>query len=121
AFQVRALGGTGDGAGGGLADLIGVAEDGRFHFLREGKDGGALRILQVPVSEAEAPILFLLLDEIGAGGTGGTSLNGLLDILPLGLALADRDGRFVYLNGAFRRAAGLSQKAAPMWPSDLVV
>ncbi|HEX4737039.1 MAG TPA: response regulator [Allosphingosinicella sp.] len=121
AFLVRATGGTGDGTGRALGDLIGVADDGRFHFLREGKDGGALRILQVPVSDAETPILFLLLDEIGAAGAGGTSLNGLLDILPLGLALADRDGRFVYLNGAFRRAAGLSQKAAPVWPSDLVV
>jgi two-component system cell cycle sensor histidine kinase/response regulator CckA len=120
AFLVRALGGTGDGAGTSLEDLIGVAEDGRFHFLREGKDGGALRILQVPVSDAETPILFLLLDELG-GGAGGTSLNGLLDIMPLGLALADRDGRFLYLNGAFRRAAGLSAKAAPAWPSDLVV
>jgi two-component system cell cycle sensor histidine kinase/response regulator CckA len=119
AFEVRALGESGDGAA--LADLIGVAEDGRFHFLREGKEGGALRILQVPVTDAEAPTLFLLLDEQGVPGAGGTSLNGLLDILPLGLALADRDGRFVYLNGAFRRAAGLSAKAAPAWPSDLVV
>jgi two-component system cell cycle sensor histidine kinase/response regulator CckA len=93
----------------------------RVFVVREGKDGGALRILQVPVTDAEAPILFLLLDEQSGAGAGGTSLNGLLDILPLGLALADRDGRFVYLNGAFRRAAGLSQKASPAWPSDLVV
>jgi two-component system cell cycle sensor histidine kinase/response regulator CckA len=121
AFRLRATGETEDAAGAVLVDLIGVAEDGRFHFLREGKEGGALRIVQVPVSDAEAPILFLLLDEQGAAGAGGTSLNGLLDILPLGLALADRDGRFLYLNGAFRRAAGLSQKAAPVWPSDLVV
>ncbi|MDB5693408.1 MAG: response regulator [Alphaproteobacteria bacterium] len=121
AFLVRALGETAEGAGAALVDLLGIAEDGRFHFLREGKESGALRIVQVPVTDAEAPILFLLLDEQGAPGAGGTSLNGLLDILPLGLALADRDGRFVYLNAAFRRAAGLSQKAAPVWPSDLVV
>ncbi|HEY1605183.1 MAG TPA: response regulator [Allosphingosinicella sp.] len=129
AFQVRALGGAGGGMGDGagvgagtaLAELIGVAEDGRFHFLREGTESGGLRILQVPVGDEGAPILFLLLDELGAAGTGGTSLNGLLEILPLGLALADRDGRFVYLNTAFRRAAGLSQKAEPAWPSDLVV
>ncbi|HEX5182977.1 MAG TPA: response regulator [Allosphingosinicella sp.] len=121
AFQLRALGGAGDGAGTALAELIGVAEDGRFHFLREGPESGGLRILQVPVGDEASPILFLLLDELGAAGAGGTSLNGLLEILPLGLALADRDGRFVYLNTAFRRAAGLSQKAEPTWPSDLVV
>jgi two-component system cell cycle sensor histidine kinase/response regulator CckA len=121
AFLVRAIGETGNGVGTALTALIGVAEDGRFHFLREGKEGGALRIVQVPVTDAEAPILFLFLDELAAGAAGGASLNGLLEILPLGLALADRDGRFVYLNSAFRRAAGLSDRAAPAWPSDLVV
>jgi two-component system cell cycle sensor histidine kinase/response regulator CckA len=121
AFQLRASGEAAEDEGGALVDLIAVAEDGRFHFQREGKEGGALRIVQVPVGDGEAPILFLLLDDQAASGADGTSVNGLLDILPLGLALADRDGRFVYLNAAFRRAAGLSQKAAPAWPSDLVV
>src|SRR5437763_838517 len=62
AFLVRALGETKDAGGAPLADLIGVGEDNRFHFVREGKEGGALRIVQVPVGEADAPILFLLLD-----------------------------------------------------------
>ncbi|MEA3060677.1 MAG: two-component system, cell cycle sensor histidine kinase and response regulator CckA [Sphingomonadales bacterium] len=121
AFLARAAAEPDSALGGPIADLFGVGEDGRFHFAREGKAGGPLRILQVPVDGEGGPLLFLLLDELGGGGDVGANLNGLLEILPLGLALADRDGRFVYLNAAFRRAAGLSRSAAPAWPSDLVV
>jgi two-component system cell cycle sensor histidine kinase/response regulator CckA len=121
AFLARAAAEPDSTLGGPIADLFGVGEDGRFHFAREGKAGGPLRILQVPVDGEGGPLLFLLLDELGGGGDVGANLNGLLEILPLGLALADRDGRFVYLNAAFRRAAGLSRSAAPAWPSDLVV
>jgi two-component system cell cycle sensor histidine kinase/response regulator CckA len=45
----------------------------------------------------------------------------LLDLLPLGLALANTDGRFIYLNKGFRKAAGLTKDARPLYPSDLVV
>jgi two-component system cell cycle sensor histidine kinase/response regulator CckA len=123
AFLARAAPEGDDAAGTELVELLAVAEDGRFHFVREGKDAGALRILQVPIAGEGGPILFLLLDQAGGslGREAGASLNGLLEILPLGLALADRDGRFVYLNSAFRRAAGLSRSASPTWPSDLVV
>jgi two-component system cell cycle sensor histidine kinase/response regulator CckA len=120
AFLARAAGEPEAAAGTPIADLFGVAEDGRIHFGREGKSGGPLRILQVPVDGEAGPLLFLLLDELG-GGEGGANVNALLEILPLGLAVADRDGRFVYLNSAFRRAAGLSRSASPTWPSDLVV
>ncbi|HEX8375351.1 MAG TPA: PAS domain-containing protein, partial [Geminicoccaceae bacterium] len=119
AFLARA--GEGE-AGGSLADLIAMSEDGRVHFAREGKEAGALRLLQVPVGGEAGPILFLFLDDLGGGSREtGASVNGLLEMLPLGLALADRDGRLVYLNAAFRRAASLSKNASPTWPSDLVV
>jgi two-component system cell cycle sensor histidine kinase/response regulator CckA len=45
----------------------------------------------------------------------------LLDFVPLGLALCNVDGRFVYLNKAFRKAAGLSADAKPAYPGDLVI
>jgi two-component system cell cycle sensor histidine kinase/response regulator CckA len=106
-----------------LVDLLALGEDGRISFAREGKEAGALRLVQVPFgAEGEGPILFFLLDELGTvGGSSGANLNALVEILPIGLALVDRDGRFLYLNGAFRRAAGLSRNASPAWPSDLVV
>ncbi|HEX6375423.1 MAG TPA: response regulator [Allosphingosinicella sp.] len=123
AFHVRAGGDAEVAPGTPLVDLLAMDEQHQFHFAREGKAGGALRILQVPLVEEEGgPSLFLLLDELGGvGADAAHNINALLEILPLGLALADRDGRFVYLNAAFRRAAGLSRSAAPTWPSDLVV
>jgi two-component system cell cycle sensor histidine kinase/response regulator CckA len=124
AFHLRAAG-EGDAlAGTPLVELIGMTETGGFHFAREGKEAGALRIHQVPLSEGDgAPSLFLFLDDITGsfGREPSANVNALLEILPLGLAITDRDGRFVYLNGAFRRAAGLSRTVAPAWPSDLVV
>jgi two-component system cell cycle sensor histidine kinase/response regulator CckA len=123
AFHARAGGDAEVPPGTPLVDLLVIGEQHEFHFAREGKAGGALRILQVPLAEEEGGAsLFLLLDDLGGGGGDAAhNINALLEILPLGLALADRDGRFVYLNGAFRRAAGLSRSAAPTWPSDLVV
>ena len=122
AFLVRALAEPDKAEGRDLTTLVGVTEDGRFHLVREGKENGALRIVQVPIGDEGDPILFLLLDELAAAvGDRGSHLNALLEILPLGLALADRDGRFVYLNSAFRRAAGVHRSASPVWPGDLVV
>jgi two-component system, cell cycle sensor histidine kinase and response regulator CckA len=123
AFLVRAAVDGEASPGTPLVDLVALGEEGRLHFAREGRNGGPLRIVQVPLAEAEgSPSLFLLLDEL-AGGFGGdaANVNALLEILPLGLALADRDGRFLYLNAAFRRAAGLARAAEPTWPGDLVV
>ncbi|TFI60185.1 response regulator [Sphingomonas parva] len=124
AFLVRA---TADGSavpGTPLVDLLTVSAEGALQFAREGKNGTPLRIIQAPLTDAaeDGPSLFLLLDEAGPiGRDGGANINALLEILPLGLALADRDGRFVYLNSAFRRAAGLSRDEEPTWPGDLVV
>lgn len=109
-----------------LVDLIGVAEEGYFYFLSEGKGAVPLRLVQIPVAEgADALTLFLLLDD-PAGLTrlrdeDVASLSALLDFIPLGLALANIDGRFIYLNKAFRKAAGLHVDERPVYPGDLVV
>lgn len=125
AFAQRAVGeAEGPVAGLPLIDLLAVGEEGQFNFAREGIGAAQLRIVQIPLGqEEEGPVLFLLLDELPASlGQGvGANVNALLEILPLGLALADRDGRFVYLNSAFRRAAGISKNASPTYPGDLVV
>jgi two-component system cell cycle sensor histidine kinase/response regulator CckA len=52
------------------------------------------------------PGTFLLFDSSEASSTL-TNLQALLDMLPIGLALVDRDGRFLTMNEAFRTAAGL--------------
>ena len=42
-------------------------------------------------------------------------------MLPIGLALVDRDGRFLTMNKAFRVAGGIKGTAMPVYPGDLVV
>ncbi|HCH93608.1 MAG TPA: hybrid sensor histidine kinase/response regulator, partial [Erythrobacter sp.] len=45
----------------------------------------------------------------------------LLSALSLGLALTDRDGRFLFANKAFLRAVERVDRGLPQFPSDLVV
>ncbi|MDQ4088516.1 MAG: response regulator, partial [Pseudomonadota bacterium] len=91
----------------------------------EGRNAAPLRIVQIPAGdEPDALSFFLLLDDApGArlAGDENAHIHALLDSLPLGLALADMDGRFSFLNKAFRKAAGLGPDERPAWPGDLVV
>ncbi len=128
AFVARATGRP-DAAVSGtpLVSLISVTEEGQFHFAKEPRGTAPLRIVQVPVTEGADPLtLFLLLDD-PSGGRGrlgseeSASINALLDFIPMGLALANVDGRFIYLNKAFRKAVGLPKEARPVYPGDLVV
>jgi two-component system, cell cycle sensor histidine kinase and response regulator CckA len=107
--------------------LLETGEDGAARFTSEGKKGTPLRLLQVPleIDNPDSPTLILMLDEEGGGasGAGGgiAHIQSLLGILPLGLALADRDGRFLFLNDAFCRAVNLPAGSRPIYPGDLVV
>ena len=112
-----------------------VDDKGRLFLAREEQGGLPLRLLQVPLRRAtqvagsqggsqDGPMLLLLIDE-PAGSAGGTSalsyIETLLSLLPFGLAMADRDGRVLFLNNAFSRAAGLRRGEKPSYPGDLVV
>ncbi|HKY80193.1 MAG TPA: ATP-binding protein, partial [Sphingobium sp.] len=110
-----------------------VDDKGRLFLAREEQGGLPLRLLQVPLRRAtqmggqggqDGPMLLLLIDE-PAGSAGGTSalsyIETLLSLLPFGLAMADRDGRVLFLNNAFSRAAGLKRGEKPSYPGDLVV
>jgi two-component system, cell cycle sensor histidine kinase and response regulator CckA len=100
---------------------------GAIRFAREGRASTPLRLLQVPLDRdaPETPAIIILLDDQNAVSGGDSSvveqIQGLLAALPLGLALADRDGRFLFLNEAFCRAASLPAGAKPIYPGDLVV
>ncbi len=113
-------------AGVALVDVISASEEGQFHFASEGRSGSPLRIVQIPVaSDADPVTLFLLLDEPRGYGRlareESANVAALLDFLPLGLALANIDGRLVHLNKAFRKSAALPKDARPVYPGDLVV
>lgn len=109
--------------------LLTADREGVIRFAAEGAKGTSLRLMQMPLESGviDSPTLIFLIDDehavsgrIGPGGTG-SHLQTLLSMLPLGLALTDRDGRFLFLNDAFARAAGIDEGTMPVYPGDLVV
>jgi two-component system cell cycle sensor histidine kinase/response regulator CckA len=108
-----------------FARLLSQGEDARLRYAADGADAAPLRVLQIPTETGEptAPSLFLLIEELEviAGAGSAANLQALLQILPLGLALADSEGRLLFFNDAFRAAAGIESGAKPVFPSDLVV
>ncbi|WP_309753427.1 ATP-binding protein [Novosphingobium sp.] len=137
-FAARA---TGDAAailtGKDFASLMLQDEGDRISWARDGKRGAPLVLFYLPVADPDAhgapdydqtPSLILVADSgAGIGGGGGESsaavphLEALLAQLPLGLAMADRDGRLLFANQAFMRAAGKEGDPPPTYPTDLVV
>jgi two-component system cell cycle sensor histidine kinase/response regulator CckA len=107
-----------------FADLVQVSDGDRMRLVAEGEAGRALRAVHVPAAANadDGAGTFLLFDADAAESVGDSSnLQSLLDMLPIGLALVDRDGRFLTMNGAFRQAAGLKGSAMPVYPGDLVM
>ncbi|MFC3173099.1 response regulator [Novosphingobium bradum] len=123
--------------------LLRQDEHDRISWERDGVRGGPLTMYYVPVVDPDAPSTaagapdpesvpaLMLLVEAGLGiGAGASTAEGhaavphleaLLSQLPLGLAMADRDGRLLFANAAFMRAAGREAELPPPFPSDLVV
>ena len=99
-----------------------VSIEGDFLKLRaEGEAAPPMRLVHVPVDPAGGAGLTLLLDRVDQGEPDSTNVQALLDLLPLGLALVDRDGRFLTMNKAFRTAGGISEGKTLVYPSDLVI
>ncbi len=109
----------------------------RIFYAREGRKGTPQTLIQVPLNPPkegrgagadEAASIMLLVDSgVGLGGWDGATpatapqLEALLGALPLGLAMTDRDGRLLFANPPFLRAAGIEERGLPAYPSDLVV
>jgi two-component system cell cycle sensor histidine kinase/response regulator CckA len=126
AFAVRAArpGENGEVVGTDFVDHLAASAGGQFHFAAEGQAATPLRIVQVPGGEGDGALsFFLLLDDVPGprGDDENAHVHALLDSLPLGLALADTDGRFLFLNKVFRKTVGLGPSERPSWPGDLVV
>ncbi len=124
-------------AGQDFTALLRSDERDRIYFAREGRKGSPQTLVHVPLADPEAPqvrsdqapALMLLIDiGVGLGGWGhelrgqAPQLEALLEQLPVGLAMTDRDGHFLFANPAFRSAAGIPKdRNLPPFPSDLVV
>ena len=101
-----------------FADLASVSgSEARLHS----DPGSPLRVVELPLDSSGAGAI-LLLEENGAPQPSETAnLQALLDVLPIGLALVDRDGRFITMNQAFRMAGGIKANQPPTYPGDLVI
>jgi two-component system cell cycle sensor histidine kinase/response regulator CckA len=107
-----------------FSDLVEIGEDDQMRLIAEGEAGRPLRAVHLPSDpedESGAGTFLLFGSDVGSPNAQGSNLQALLDVLPIGLALADRDGRFLTMNQAFRQAAGLDGSTAPVYPGDLVV
>ncbi|MEM8726721.1 MAG: PAS domain-containing protein, partial [Pseudomonadota bacterium] len=138
-FAERAVGDpTATLAGQDFVSMLRTDERDRIHFSREGRGGTPQTLIDVPlvdpdsthnVGPDEATSLMLLVDSgvgIGSGYDGSSKagvaqLEALLGQLPLGLAMTDRDGRFLFGNEAFLRSVEREGRGLPAFPTDLVV
>jgi two-component system cell cycle sensor histidine kinase/response regulator CckA len=123
-FSERALSATAtQGKAPLFADLIETSTEGAVRLLTEGSDGRPLRMVSIPLepgSDKGAATLLMFDWEEGPSLANSTNVQVLLEMLPIGLALVDRDGRFLTMNNAFRQAGGIGQEM-PSYPGDLVV
>jgi two-component system cell cycle sensor histidine kinase/response regulator CckA len=126
-------------AGQDFVSFLRSDERDRIFFAREGRGGTPQTLVDVPLVDPEerftaagpdeATSLMLLIDSgvgIGSGWDGASQagvaqLDALLAQLPLGLAMTDRDGRFLFGNEAFLRSVGREGRGLPAFPTDLVV
>jgi two-component system cell cycle sensor histidine kinase/response regulator CckA len=106
-----------------FTDLVHFGDDGRVRLFADGENARPMQAVRVPVDarDDQGAATYLLVDSYERGTLDSADLQALLEILPIGLALVDRDGRFLTMNRAFRVAAGIKGAAMPVYPGDLVV
>lgn len=127
AFALRATGSDQETISGrSFAEFVRMDDKGSVFFEREGKRGLPIRLLHVPLidGDTEGAALLLAVDEEGAKVERGLALahvEQLLSTLPLGLALVDRDGRFLFANDSFARVLDVEPSQMPPYPGDLVI
>jgi two-component system cell cycle sensor histidine kinase/response regulator CckA len=123
-FSERALESGTEAAGQRFARLVEAGDDGHVRLAVEGESARAMRLVHIPVDPKKGGNSgTILLFEAGdaVAPSDAAHLQALLDVLPIGLALVDRDGRFLTMNEAFRGAAGIRGSSNPAYPGDLVV
>ena len=123
-FEERALGGNAQEPC-TLSELVSETEEqGKFRLVAEGESGRLLRAVLLPLDAPGSSDYgnFYLFDSAdGLPVSSSSHLQALLDMLPIGLALVDGDGRFLTMNEAFCQAAGIKGSTIPVYPGDLVV
>ena len=127
AFALRASGSdTENIVGKDFASFMRMDEKSSIYFEREGRRGLPVRLIHIPLADDHndgAALLFAIDDDGGRVERGNAlgHVEQLLSNLPVGLALVDRDGRFLFANDAFARVVDLPPEKLPPYPGDLVI
>ena len=127
AFALRATGRVDANISGrNFINFLRSDDKGTIFFEREGRHGTPVRLFHIPLDreKEKGPALILLIDDDGGMVERGKALEqveSMLSLLPLGLALTDRDGRFLFLNEAFAKIAGIGENEQPLYPGDLMI
>ena len=105
-----------------LDQFLIAGADGTVRLISEGKEARPYRVARLPAGSAPGQLEIILLTDLDGLSpiARESNLQALLDVLPVGLALVDRDGRFLTMNEAFRKAASVKGKKLPTYPGDLV-
>ncbi len=127
AFALRASGSENSNlVGREFSSFMRMDEKGQIFFEREGRRGLPVRLLHVPLGDegGQGASMLLAIDDDGASIDRVAALGQveqLLSTLPLGLALVDRDGRFLFANESFARVVDTTPEKLPPYPGDLVI
>ena len=127
AFAMRATGRSeANISGRNFINFLRSDDKGTIFFEREGQHGTPVRLFHIPLerNKEKSPALILLIDDDGGMVERGKALEqveSMLSLLPLGLALTDRDGRFLFLNDAFGKTAGVREGEQPLYPGELMI
>jgi two-component system, cell cycle sensor histidine kinase and response regulator CckA len=122
-FETRALAGQPEKDTFRLTELVEANDEGQFRLVVEGEIGRPLRAIQLPMEAPgleEHSYLYLFDSPDTLPVSSSQHLQAMLDVLPIGLALVDRDGRFLTMNEAFKTAARIKSSRL-VYPGDLVV
>src|SRR5205085_9657140 len=104
-----------------FGDLVEIGEDEHTRLGADGDGGQPVRVVHLPAdltSDGGAGTFLLFDAAAGPSRAQSSNLQALLDVLPIGLALVDRDGRFLTMNAAFRQAGGITGSSMPVYPGD---
>lgn len=126
-FALRATGSEeANISGRNFVNFLRSDDKGTIFFERDGRHGTPVRLFHIPLErdQEKGPALILLIDDDGGMVERGKALEqveSMLSLLPLGLALTDRDGRFLFFNNAFGKVAGVGEGEKPLYPGDLMI
>jgi two-component system, cell cycle sensor histidine kinase and response regulator CckA len=127
AFALRATGNDSSNlVGREFASYMRMDEKGKIFFEREGRRGLPIRLMHIPLAREgqQDASMVIAVDDDGATidrASALTHVEQLLSTLPLGLALVDRDGRFLFANDSFARVVDQAPENLPPYPGDLVI